>query len=129
MYPSDTLSQRYLNLLLSSFSAPSGTETLPAIAPIISRTQAKTFTHANLTPMKNSTPALQIFGVPYSEHSSFVELTCFALSLDWGRMIATVNVGSEASRGKMAKWFERWEAEKKKRGKIEVVPSRDPEYW
>lgn len=36
-------------------------------------------------------------GVPYSEHSSFFELTCFALSLPGPdlRMIATVNVGNE----------------------------------
>ena len=79
--------------------------------------------------MKASTSNLQLFGVPYSEHSSFFELTCFALSLDWGRMIATVNVGSEASRGKMAKWVQRWEAEKKKRGKVEIVQYRSPDYW
>ena len=79
--------------------------------------------------MKNSNGALLLYGVPYSEHSSFVELTCFALSLDWGRMIATVNVGREASRGKMAKWVEWWEAERRKRGVGEVVPFRAPDYW
>ena len=79
--------------------------------------------------MKNSTSTLQMYGVPYSEHSSFFELTCFAMSLDWGRMIATVNVGSENSRGKMGKWVERWDAERKKRGKGEIVKPRDPDYW
>ena len=36
-------------------------------------------------------------GVPYSEHSSFFELTCFALSVPGPdlKMIATVNVGNE----------------------------------
>ena len=36
-------------------------------------------------------------GVPYSEHSSFFELTCFALSMPGPdvKMIATVNVGNE----------------------------------
>ena len=36
-------------------------------------------------------------GVPYSEHSSFFELSCFALSMPGPdlRMIATVNVGNE----------------------------------
>ena len=66
--------------------------------------------------------------MPYSEHSSFFELTCFALSLDWGRMIATVNVGNENSRRKMAKWVEKWDAERKK-GSQEVVPYRQPNYW
>ncbi|KAI0686681.1 DNA repair metallo-beta-lactamase-domain-containing protein [Cytidiella melzeri] len=112
-----------------TFSAPSGTETLPAISAILARSQAKSFTYANLSPNKNSTSTLQMYGVPYSEHSSFFELTCFALSLDWGRMIATVNVGSETSRGKMSKWVERWEAEKKKRVKVEIVPPRHVDYW
>ena len=79
--------------------------------------------------MKASTSALFLYGVPYSEHSSFFELTCFALSFDWGRMIATVNVGREISRGKMAKWVERWEAERKRRGKSEVVWHRGTDYW
>ncbi|KAH9944972.1 DRMBL-domain-containing protein [Epithele typhae] len=112
-----------------TFSAPSGTDTLPAISTVLARAQSRTFTHVNLQPQRNSSATLQIYGVPYSEHSSFFELTCFALSLDWGRMIATVNVGSESSRGKMAKWIERWDAERKKRGKVEVVHYRAPEYW
>ena len=102
---------------------------MPPVSSVIARSQQRTFTSANLSPFKNSTATLQVYGVPYSEHSSFFELTCFALSFDWGRMIATVNVGSEASRGKMAKWVEKWEAERKKRGKIEVVSHRAPDYW
>lgn len=102
---------------------------MPSIASIISRSQQRTFTYANLRPARNSTPALQLYGVPYSEHSSFFELTCFAMSVDWGKMIATVNVGSENSRGKMGKWFEKWEAERKKRGKEGIVPQRHADYW
>ncbi|KAI1791850.1 DRMBL-domain-containing protein [Ganoderma leucocontextum] len=112
-----------------TFSAPSGTDMLPSIPTVISRSQSRTFTHANLQPARNSTAAVQVYGVPYSEHSSFFELTCFALSFDWTRMIATVNVGSETSRGKMARWVERWEAERKKRGKVEVVGYRAQDYW
>ncbi|RDX51252.1 DRMBL-domain-containing protein [Lentinus brumalis] len=112
-----------------TFTAPNGLDTLPSIPSVISRSQSRTFTHANMQPMRNSTSTLQVYGVPYSEHSSFFELTCFALSFDWARMIATVNVGRETSRGKMAKWFERWEAERKKRGKVEVVKYRTSEYW
>ena len=102
---------------------------LPAIPTVISRSQSRTFTHANLQPTRNSTAAVQVYGVPYSEHSSFFELTCFALSFDWARMIATVNVGNETSRGKMARWVERWEAERKKRGKAKVVGHRAQDYW
>lgn len=95
---------------------------------IIARAQSRTFTHAQLSPTKNASAALQVYGVPYSEHSSFFELTCFALSLDWGRMIATVNVGSEKSRKKMGAWIDRWEAERKKRSG-EAVPHRADDYW
>ncbi|EIW58533.1 DRMBL-domain-containing protein [Trametes versicolor FP-101664 SS1] len=112
-----------------TFTQPKGSDTLPPISTVITRSQGLGFTHANLQPMRNSTSTLQVYGVPYSEHSSFFELTCFALSLDWGRMIATVNVGSETSRGKMAKWVERWEAERKKRGGAKVVEYRAEDYW
>lgn len=70
-----------------------------------------------------------MYPVPYSEHSSFFELTCFAMSFEWVKMIATVNVGSEASRGKMAKWVAKWEAERKKQGKDCIVPHRRDDYW
>ncbi|KAH9893379.1 DRMBL-domain-containing protein [Cubamyces lactineus] len=112
-----------------TYTQPNGSDTLPSISSVISRSQSRTFTYANLQPMRNSTSTLQVYGVPYSEHSSFFELTCFALSLDWGRMIATVNVGSETSRGKMAKWIERWEAERKKRGGAKIVEYRAEDYW
>jgi len=47
-------------------------------------------------------------------------------------MIATVNVHSAASRAKMQKWVERWQAERKRRreaGEPLVVPFRSMEYW
>ena len=111
------------------FTQPSGSDNFPAISTVISRSQSRSFTYANMNPTKNSTGSMLLYGVPYSEHSSFFELTCFALSLNWGRMIATVNVGRETSRGKMAKWVEKWEAERRKRGVTEVVPPRAPDYW
>ncbi|KAL6309318.1 DRMBL-domain-containing protein [Sparassis latifolia] len=112
-----------------TYTPPSGAEPMPTISSVISRSQSRTFTHAHLIPTKNSTATLQVYGVPYSEHSSFFELTCFALSLDWVKMIATVNVGSENSRRKMAKWIERWEAERKKKGTVEIVSHRAEDYW
>lgn len=35
-------------------------------------------------------------------------LTCFALSLDYGKIIPTVNVHTAASRDKMKEWMTRW---------------------
>ncbi|KAJ7267384.1 DNA cross-link repair protein pso2/snm1 [Mycena rebaudengoi] len=112
-----------------TFSPPAGAVQSPNLRLLISNAQQKSFTYANLRPARSTSAALQLFPVPYSEHSSFFELTCFALSLQWGRMIATVNVGSEGSRAKMGAWVKKWEAEKKKRSKDEMVPHRRPDYW
>ena len=85
--------------------------------------------------MRNSTAQLMLYGVPYSEHSSFFELTCFALSLDWVRIVATVNVGSESSRAKIQGWVDKWAAERKKRrnegtdGKDGIVKFREMDFW
>lgn len=111
-----------------SYVQPSGTDQLPSIQTILTRTVQKTYTCENLKPGKQSTSTLQLYPVPYSEHSSFYELTCFALSLKWGKMIATVNVGSEKSRAKMAKWVAKWEAERKKRSE-DIVTHRHLDYW
>lgn len=111
-----------------SYTPPAGSDLMPPISSILSRPY-RDFTYANLLPSRQSTSSLQLFPIPYSEHSSFFELTCFAMSFDWGKMIATVNVGNENSRGKMAKWVAKWEAERKKRGKDIIVPYRNLEYW
>ncbi len=42
--------------------------------------------------------------IPYSEHSSFKELSIFASFLKWGEIIPTVNIGNEY----FPKWFEIW---------------------
>lgn len=69
-----------------------------------------------LVPQRGSTREAQCFGVPYSEHSSFRELTLFCCALRIDRIIPTVNVGSAKSREKMKAWCEKWAAEKKKNG-------------
>lgn len=112
-----------------TYVQPSGTDQQPSVNTILTRTVQKGYTLQDLKPNGKSTANIQMYPVPYSEHSSFYELTCFAMSFNWSKMIATVNVGSERSRGKMAKWFERWEAERKRRGKVEVIPYRHIEYW
>ncbi|KAG6812732.1 hypothetical protein H0H92_000949 [Tricholoma furcatifolium] len=111
-----------------TYTQPAGADQLPTIASIISRPH-RDFDYASLRPARNSVSNLQLFSVPYSEHSSFFELTCFAMSFNWGEMIATVNVGSENSRSKMNQWVARWKAERKKRGKDEVISYRHNEYW
>jgi len=117
-----------------TYTPPAGTDMLPDINNVIRRDQKRNFTDAYLRPMRGSSRQFMMFGVPYSEHSSFFELTCFALSVPGPdvKMIATVNVGNEKSRGKMKKWFERWQAEKIKRQKAglpPIVEYRHETYW
>lgn len=79
------------------------------------------FTAQHLTPQRGSTRESACFGVPYSEHSSFRELTMFCCALRIGRLIPTVNVGSQKSRDQMKAWIERWEGEKKRNGLFSVA--------
>lgn len=78
----------------------------------------------DLVPQRGSTREAHCFGVPYSEHSSFRELTLFCCALRIDRIIPTVNVGSAKSREKMRAWCERWAAEKKKNGLYKVEEGR-----
>ncbi|KAJ5817407.1 DNA repair metallo-beta-lactamase [Penicillium robsamsonii] len=82
------------------------------------------YTTQDLTPQRGSTRESACFGVPYSEHSSFRELTMFCCALRIGRVIPTVNVASQKSRDQMKVWMERWDAEKKKNGLFPVTGDR-----
>ncbi|KAJ5183928.1 hypothetical protein N7492_001544 [Penicillium capsulatum] len=94
----------------------------PPVATVLRGEHWKTpFTAQNLTPQRGSTRESACFGVPYSEHSSFRELTMFCCALRIGRVIPTVNVGSQESRDKMKAWIERWEGEKKRYGLFDVA--------
>ncbi|GMK55095.1 hypothetical protein CspeluHIS016_0201510 [Cutaneotrichosporon spelunceum] len=116
-----------------TFRASAGANTLPDVNFVIKRDQARGFSDISLQPVRGSSRQFMIFGVPYSEHSSFFELTCFSLSTPGNaKIIATVNVHSERSRQAMRKWFERWAAEKarrKERGLPAVVEYRNENYW
>ncbi|KIR42093.1 DNA cross-link repair 1A protein [Cryptococcus deuterogattii 99/473] len=110
-----------------SYSPPAGTDMLPDVNTVIRRDQARRFGEQDLKTMRGSSRNFMMYGVPYSEHSSFFELTCFALSLPGAdlKMIATVNVGNE-------KKFEKWLAEKarrKEKGLPSTVEYRDETFW
>jgi DNA cross-link repair 1A protein len=79
-----------------TYRPPAGANTLPDVNFVIKRDQARGFTDVSLKPIRGSSRNIMMFGVPYSEHSSFFELTCFALSVGGApKMIATVNVHNE----------------------------------
>ena len=93
----------------------------PAVSTVLNSEGWKSrFTMRDLAPQRGSTKESNCFGVPYSEHSSFRELTMFCCALRINRVVPTVNVGSAKSREKMKGWIEKWEVEKKKNGLYEV---------
>ncbi|KAL8899668.1 MAG: hypothetical protein Q9207_006080 [Kuettlingeria erythrocarpa] len=94
----------------------------PAVQTVLHSDNWKSrYSMAELMPQRGSTRESQCFGVPYSEHSSFRELTMFCCALRIDKIIPTVNVGSAKSREKMKGWCEKWAMEKKKNGLFKVA--------
>ncbi|KAK5022415.1 DNA cross-link repair protein PSO2/SNM1 [Exophiala sideris] len=98
----------------------------PAVNTVLTSEGWKTrYTMRDLAPQRGSTRESNCFGVPYSEHSSFRELTMFCCALRINRIVPTVNVGSARSREKMKAWIEKWDAEKRKNGLFKVEVGAD----
>ncbi|KAM5320713.1 DNA cross-link repair 1A protein isoform 1-T3 [Glossophaga mutica] len=74
------------------------------------------WTHSNkLTSMTDVVPQtkgrISIYGIPYSEHSSYLEMKRFVQWLKPQKIIPTVNVGTLKSRSTMEKYFKEWKLE------------------
>lgn len=74
------------------------------------------WTHSNkLTSIADVIPKtkgnISIYGIPYSEHSSYLEMKHFVQWLKPQKIIPTVNVGSWKSRSTMEKYFKEWKLE------------------
>ncbi|XP_068955115.1 DNA cross-link repair 1A protein [Petaurus breviceps papuanus] len=54
---------------------------------------------------------ISVYGIPYSEHSSYLEMKRFVQWLKPQKIISTVNVGSWKCRNKMEKYFNEWKHE------------------
>lgn len=103
------------------------TATIPQI--LNSPSWRSSFCLSDLIPQRGSTRESACFGVPYSEHSSFRELTMFICALRIEKIIPTVNVGSAAGRAKMKGWIERWLAERRKNGPIRIGDGENEVKW
>nr|XP_048279055.1 DNA cross-link repair 1A protein isoform X1 [Myodes glareolus] len=74
------------------------------------------WTHSNnITSIADITPQtkgnISIYGIPYSEHSSYLEMKRFVQWLKPQKIIPTVNVGTFKSRNAMEKCFKEWRLE------------------
>ncbi|XP_008828437.1 DNA cross-link repair 1A protein [Nannospalax galili] len=74
------------------------------------------WTHSNnITSIAEVTPQtkgkISIYGIPYSEHSSYLEMKRFVQWLKPQKIIPTVNVGTYKSRSTMEKYFKEWKLE------------------
>lgn len=74
------------------------------------------WTHSNkLTSITDLVPQtkgnISIYGIPYSEHSSYTEMKRFVQWLKPKKIIPTVNVGTFNSRSTMEKYFREWRLE------------------
>ncbi|KAF7186939.1 DNA cross-link repair 1A protein [Pseudocercospora fuligena] len=92
------------------------TESPPVQTVLNSDNWKSTYSMRDLVPQRGSSSRASCFGVPYSEHSSFRELTMFCCALRIDKIIPTVNVGSAKGRERMKAWCERWAADRRKNG-------------
>ena len=71
------------------------------------------WTHSNkLTRLTDIIPQtkgnVSVYGIPYSEHSSYIEMKCFVQWLRPQKIIPTVDVGTLKCRCTMEKYFQEW---------------------
>ncbi|CAE7146274.1 unnamed protein product, partial [Rhizoctonia solani] len=102
--------------------------TIPTVNRIIAQARAHGYSASRLRPKRGSNSRVTIYNVPYSEHSSFRELSCFALSIDWDQMIATVGAESAETRERMEFWFDKWAKSRIDRAGA-MVEHRCVDYW
>ena len=88
----------------------------------------RTFTHFNISSTTHSTHLVTVYTIPYSEHSSFFELTCFGLSINTAKFIPTVGVGNPYNRQRYQYYFNLWINERKNKPDLILNP-RSSDYW
>ncbi|KAJ2899167.1 DNA repair metallo-beta-lactamase [Zalerion maritima] len=89
---------------------------LPTTAMLHHHSWRSRFSIESMTPARGWTEDTMVFGVPYSEHSSFRDLALFVMGLDILKVVPTVNVGNADTRKRMRAWVDRWTAERRRGG-------------
>jgi DNA cross-link repair 1A protein len=89
----------------------------PSVQTVLhSQNWKSVYSMRELKPQPGSTKRATCYGVPYSEHSSFRELSMFCCALRIEKIVPTVNVGSAKSRERMKLWIDRWTQDRRKNG-------------
>ncbi|KUJ11092.1 DRMBL-domain-containing protein [Mollisia scopiformis] len=102
----------------------------PSVSTVLySQNWKSSYSMSELVPQRGSTREASCFGVPYSEHSSFRELTMFICALRIEKVVPTVNVGTATGRSKMKAWIERWLAERRKNGCLRLGQGEGEVRW
>ncbi|KAH8820365.1 DNA repair metallo-beta-lactamase [Xylogone sp. PMI_703] len=113
-----------------NYRPPNSRYISPSVTTVLNSSSWKSrFTMAEMNPQRGSTKEAACFGVPYSEHSSFRELTMFVCALRIEKIIPTVNVGTATGRAKMKAWIDKWMAERKKNGCIKFGSAEGEVGW
>lgn len=118
---------RSLDTLLTKLNRFTDSPSIPTILHSVN--WKSSFSMAELVPQRGSTREASCFGVPYSEHSSFRELTMFVCALRIEKVVPTVNVGSATGRSKMKSWIERWLVERRKTGCLKLGEGEGEVRW
>ncbi|ORZ21708.1 DNA repair metallo-beta-lactamase-domain-containing protein [Absidia repens] len=90
-------------------------------------TKAPADRQLTLTP-QHDTPTMKIYGVPYSEHSSFRELASFIASLKINHVVPTVYSESETGQQKAMLYIDKWQQDKQDRP-VQVIPYQTESHW
>ncbi|CAO3620936.1 unnamed protein product [Cunninghamella blakesleeana] len=127
-----SLSPRFTSLIAFkptgwTFQSSKAQETNMEISNLYQVTKSPLDRTLNLNPQYSS-PNIKIYGIPYSEHSSFRELASFIGSLDIKHIIPTVNYEKEDAKHHMYQYLNRWQADKKDKP-IQVIPYPNVNYW
>ncbi|TGZ80648.1 DRMBL-domain-containing protein [Ascodesmis nigricans] len=110
-----------------SYKPPTSRAKEPRVEDVLwGREWRSRYSVEEMVPVKGATERARVYAVPYSEHSSFRELTMLMCGLEVGKVVPTVNVGSEKSRSAMRRWIEKWE---RQRGRKMFVVGEDGGVW